>query len=344
MAQNDYRNDVWHKTTGCFMYNQADCHEGRLIDWPKNSTLTMLMNAIKRHQTTMNTAFNNLAQAVRHLRPFLCLDLSFPGPVATCFILIHHSVSIKRHQTTMNTAFNNLAQAVRHLRPFLYTDSLLRILSTEDNDLTPSNPDFQMATAAFMWDLVDGTDRHSFILRKIYKDELTVAQNILFVFFPICAVTLMVSYFFFFRVNLVKGEMLKTGMMRALLPQAAFGDLLYHPPTQSFLFNPAPPPTAHLPPPQEIFGLLETILSLLHQSFEAEGRYMKRFKAPKRKRHRLDHARVLGKYQEVMEMMIRRRPDAVTALGQAIQDRTFSKHSAQFDPPLGRFLNRHGVY
>eukprot|EP00708_Paratrimastix_pyriformis_P005521 GAFH01004582.1.p1 GENE.GAFH01004582.1~~GAFH01004582.1.p1 ORF type:complete len:211 (-),score=52.40 GAFH01004582.1:43-675(-) len=210
-----------------------------------------------------------------------------------------------------------------------------------------------------MWDLVDGTDRHSFILRKIYKDELTVAQNILFVFFPICAVTLMVSYFFFFRVNLVKGEMLKTGMMRALLPQAAFeaGHVslsMITPMKISELddlhtrllevLNETSDAIADAHPQPEIFGLLETILSLLHQSFEAEGRYMKRFKAPKRKRHRLDHARVLGKYQEVMEMMIRRRPDAVTALGQAIQDRTFSKHSAQFDPPLGRFLNRHGVY
>ncbi|KAJ4454675.1 hypothetical protein PAPYR_10579 [Paratrimastix pyriformis] len=55
-----------------------------------------------------------------------------------------------------------------------------------------------------------------------FESELASQRDLELIFFGAAIGALLISYLFLFRVNLVKGELTKTALMRALLPSSAF--------------------------------------------------------------------------------------------------------------------------
>ncbi|KAJ4454676.1 hypothetical protein PAPYR_10580 [Paratrimastix pyriformis] len=139
------------------------------------------------------------------------------------------------------------------------------------------------------------------------------------------------------------------------------------------LINTAREAVALMKPHQEIVEAYEGLLVSLRQSFQEEERLMAKFNAPHSKSHRRDHQRYLklahatatatacgaarvgvmwmllwgrGQYEAPLEVLQKSDgPEALEQLRTVLEDSSLALvHGAQMDAPLGRFLNRRGLY
>ncbi|KAJ4454673.1 hypothetical protein PAPYR_10577 [Paratrimastix pyriformis] len=311
------RDDMWFHLDTCWMYALEECVPGRMAHWPVNSTLSNLVS-----------------------------------------------------------------------RP-----AVGRMVSYDEHTYDLFNKDFEFIDTAFTWDLNDGLDRITMLYRVAFENDLASQRDL-----EMC------SSVFLFRVNLVKGELTKTALMRALLPSSAFDSLgktawksvqamnvkavdeLHA--TLLELINTAREAVALMKPHQEIVEAYEALLMSLRQSFQEEERLMTKFNAPHAKSHRRDHQRYLklvrthpspsaispfaphtwahataattpsvpvggvwmllwgrGQYEAPLEALQSDGPEALEQLRTVLGDSSLALvHGAQMDAPLGRFLNRRGLY
>ncbi|KAJ4460029.1 putative Serine/threonine-protein kinase CTR1 [Paratrimastix pyriformis] len=104
-----------------------------------------------------------------------------------------------------------------------YLQAVNRLTSMGDVDLVPSNLDFQFIDTAFDWDLIEGIGRVTLLFRDSFNAVVASQLNQVVIFYTLCMISVLLGYLFLYRVNVIKTELTKTALMRALLPNEAFG-------------------------------------------------------------------------------------------------------------------------
>ncbi|KAJ4454548.1 hypothetical protein PAPYR_10696 [Paratrimastix pyriformis] len=259
-----------------------------------------------------------------------------------------------------------------------------------------NNHDYEFIDSAYTWDLSEGLDRITMLYGFAFDEALASQRALEIVFFSICLGALFISYLFLFRINLIKNEITKTALMRALLPSGAFQigkdawaavglmnvksiddmhanfiDLLNQVREAVGCMKPhkavgCMKPHVSVTPPclcvflcvdtvslcvfcmkprKEILDAYAAFVSSMRQFFEAEEKLMEKYEAPHRKAHCSDHRRWTEFYMAPLVALREDRPEALNMVTEALGDtRLAGEHNPKMDIPLGRFLNRRGVY
>eukprot|EP00708_Paratrimastix_pyriformis_P003215 GAFH01001985.1.p2 GENE.GAFH01001985.1~~GAFH01001985.1.p2 ORF type:complete len:150 (+),score=55.48 GAFH01001985.1:534-983(+) len=149
--------------------------------------------------------------------------------------------------------------------------------------------------------------------------------------------------------------------MRALLPASAFEglgktslkdlqlmnvkELDDHRAALVDLLNLARAAIAQMRPNTEIVDAYEAVLAALRQGFQAEERLMASHDAPHQRSHRRDHQRFIKLYEGPLEALRDASSGALDQVLAVLSDNSvLLVHGPQMDIPLGRYLNRRGVY
>ncbi|KAJ4460024.1 hypothetical protein PAPYR_3739 [Paratrimastix pyriformis] len=243
---------------------------------------------------------------------------------------------------TLNTLVNGYMQAI----------SRLGVL--DDETLGPDNVNFQFVDTAFEYDLVDGFDRLCMSFHNSFKDAINSELQMSAASFSLCFLSIFVSYVFLFRFNLIKGELTKTALMRALLPNSTFDgglgtgvagvrelDELRETTVQ--MLNNSRDAISELKPLPEVMEAHEGAVDAMRHLFETEERFMKLYNVPHRKAHLAEHAALLRAYGAPLAAMKADRPEAMEELTAVLRARPMLAHTTKRDTALGRFLVRRGV-
>ncbi|KAJ4455556.1 hypothetical protein PAPYR_9447 [Paratrimastix pyriformis] len=241
-----------------------------------------------------------------------------------------------------------------------YVQAASRLASYEDRELSLEASELRFMESAFRLDLTDGLDRITMVFTRLFDETLGSLLRSETVLFALSLAALLVSWLFLFRVNLVKGELTKTALMRALLPSSAF-EAFGHTSLKALTpvnvgrldelraamldgLNATRDAIADEAPNEELVDTYGGALDAMRALFEAEEHLMSKHKMPHRINHHRAHAILLAQYGGPLEDLHRGHAEALERLTALLRDRAFLTHAAQMDGPLGHFLNRHGVY
>ncbi|KAJ4460041.1 hypothetical protein PAPYR_3756 [Paratrimastix pyriformis] len=241
-----------------------------------------------------------------------------------------------------------------------YLQAVDRLTSVGDYDLVPSNLDFQFVDTAFDWDLIEGLGRTTLLFMSPPPVAVMLMNlNQVVIFYTLCMISVLLGYLFLYRVNVIKTELTKTALLRALLPNAAFEvsatSLNSVPQTNvkeldelhlaiAKALNVVRDGLTVMQPLTQLAEGYEVALAAIAKSFEVEEHMMRQHAMPARKAHAADHASQLQKYGDVLPALREERPEAVDMLTAILRERPLIAHCVKFDVAMGHFLNRRGVF
>ncbi|KAJ4460016.1 hypothetical protein PAPYR_3728 [Paratrimastix pyriformis] len=236
-----------------------------------------------------------------------------------------------------------------------YQQAVGNLATMDDSGLSADTDWFALINAAWENDLPDGLDVISMSARNSYRAAVSGVENAAKILFGVCVAAMVLSYFFLFRVNLIKDEQIKTVHMRALLPKATFArtskasiccmnvktldDL--HWVTVSNI-NQTRNGLDNGRPISELIETYEPAVEALRQAQREEERLMRQYGMPRRKSHFLEHVTVMQAYEKPLNAMKEGQPDALVQLTALMRLRPLIPHILKVDASLGRFLNQRG--
>ncbi|KAJ4459947.1 hypothetical protein PAPYR_4019 [Paratrimastix pyriformis] len=255
-----------------------------------------------------------------------------------------------------------------------YIQALDRMVRYEDSADLTGLQDTAFIDTSYYDDLSEGLERITMLYGVAFDAALATQSSLEMVFFGISIGAVVLSYFFLFRVNLIGREVVKTALMRAFLPVAsqglAKGTGKGLPPMNvkelddlrsAFLdravaarqavahsVSQAVRPASKLLRVPAMHEAYEAMVAALRHVFGAEERLMSRHGLPpaSQKAHAREHAHFLEKVFECPLAALREdRPGALDLVVAQLADPTLAlEHGPVMDIPLGRFLNRRGIY
>ncbi|KAJ4456485.1 hypothetical protein PAPYR_8313 [Paratrimastix pyriformis] len=251
--------------------------------------------------------------------------------------------------STLSNLLSSFTQAEGHM--IQYDDAARDLL----------NQDFEFIDSAFHWDLHDGLERITSLYHEALNLAVSANLSLEMILFGVAMASMLVAFLFLFRVNLIKGELTKTALMKALLPKAAFLSLnktswdqvqpmnvkeiddLHA--TLLDTINQARAAIAQMKPHQLVLEAFEGLHDALLGSFDVEEVLMAKYNAPQAAAHRADHNKYRQGVRAALEALRAGQPEGLAQARAVVADSSLPlSHGPKFDVPLGRYLNRRGLY
>ncbi|KAJ4454593.1 hypothetical protein PAPYR_10641 [Paratrimastix pyriformis] len=251
--------------------------------------------------------------------------------------------------STLSNLLSSFTQAEGHM--IQYDDAARDLL----------NQDFEFIDSAFHWDLHDGLERITSLYHEALNLAVSANLSLEMILFGVAMASMLFAFLFLFRVNLIKGELTKTALMKALLPKAAFLSLnktswdqvqpmnvkeiddLHA--TLLDTINQARAAIAQMKPHQLVLEAFEGLHDALLGSFDVEEVLMAKYNAPQAAAHRADHNKYRQGVRAALEALRAGQPEGLAQARAVVADSSYPlSHVPKFDVPLGRYLNRRGLY